>query len=390
VRDKYFWKAEACDLHHDPSSGALITRLTTALKVNINIYCEQPYTTPDGKRTAIIRSQEADPRMPPFDLLVADLETLKLGLLEANCQSVFVGTVSWSGMIYYLNDRFELMRVSLDTLEKEVMLTNWTLPEDFVLQSVTADHRYLIGALTRPDFKMAIVRIDMQEKKVEIIYEHPEVLTHLQCNPVRGSDIMVQLNRGYSVNDMGERRKIEDSLGGATHFLIDINGGSERPLPVGPPYTISSSGHSAWVADTGRMAFSTHWHDMAHGGTLDERFPEGNVFTAAPGEDKPKVFHAPEHRFNHMSVSKCGRYFVSDSYWKGLPGPIAIVVGNFQTGKYRAIVEDCGASGGAAACSHPHAYFTADNRNVIYNSDQYHVPHVYAARVPDGFLASLD
>jgi len=387
---RYFWNAEACDLHHDTSSGALITRLTTALKVNINIYCEQPYGTPDGKRIAMIRSQEADPRMPPFDLCVIDLETLKLGVLERNCQSVFVGTVSWSGMIYYLNDRFELIRVSLDTLEKEVMLTHWPLPDDFVLQSVTADHRYLIGVMSRPDYTSVMVRIDMVEKKVEVIYEHPEVLTHLQCHPTNPTEIMVQLNRGFGVDDMGKTRPIENSPGGATHFFVDINGGNVRPLPIGPPITMSSSGHSAWVAETGRMAFSTHWNDMGHAGPLDDRYPEGNVFTAAPGEEKPRVFVMPEHRCNHMSVSKCGRYFVSDSYWKGIPGPIPLIVGNFETGKYRAIVEDSGAQGGGAACSHPHAYLTADNKNVIYNSDKYHVPHVYAARVPEGFLESLD
>jgi len=52
-------------------------------------------------------------------------------------------------------------------------------------------------------------------------------------------------------------------------------------------------------------------------------------------------------------------------------------------------VADCGATGGGPACSHPHAYFTADNRNVIYNADRHDLSHVYAARVPEGFLESL-
>jgi hypothetical protein len=114
------------------------------------------------------------------------------------------------------------------------------------------------------------------------------------------------------------------------------------------------------------------------------------VFTAAPGEKAPKVFRMPEHRCNHIATSKCGRYFVCDSYPKGIPGPVPLVVGNFQTGKYRNLLGDSKASCGASACSHAHAYFTVDNRHVIYNADPYMVGHVHAARVPEDFLKSLD
>ena len=72
------------------------------------------------------------------------------------------------------------------------------------------------------------------------------------------------------------------------------------------------------------------------------------------------------------------------------PGPIELVVGNINTGKYRTLVSNCGAQGGGAAASHPHAYFTADNRNVIYNGNPNDLSNVYAARVPEEFLASLE
>jgi hypothetical protein len=80
---------------------------------------------------------------------------------------------------------------------------------------------------------------------------------------------------------------------------------------------------------------------------------------------------------------------VCDSYRNGLPGHIELVIGNIETGKYRTLVSDCGAQGGGPACSHPHPYLTADNRNVIYNADPYQICHVHAARVPPGFLEAL-
>jgi len=65
-------------------------------------------------------------------------------------------------------------------------------------------------------------------------------------------------------------------------------------------------------------------------------------------------------------------------------------VGNLETGNYRILVDDTRCSGGGNQCTHTHQYFTADNRHVIYNSDLYTgIPQVYAARLPDDFLASL-
>jgi hypothetical protein len=142
------------------------------------------------------------------------------------------------------------------------------------------------------------------------------------------------------------------------------------------------------MAATGRIAVASHFDFETW--QLDARWPQGNLFTVAPGESKPRVFPAAEHRFNHVGVSRCGRYFVCDSYWKRVPGPIALVVGNLDTGKHRLLLSDCRASGGGAACSHPHAYFTADSKHVIYNADPFWIGQVFAARVPDGFLASLD
>jgi hypothetical protein len=169
---------------------------------------------------------------------------------------------------------------------------------------------------------------------------------------------------------------------------VDNDGGNFQLFPSGPPHVGNNNGHSAWLADTGRIAFSTSWNQETW--QLEPDWSEGNLFTAAVGEEKPRVFQAPEHRFNHVSVSRCGRYFVCDSYPERIPSPVPLVVGNFETGKYRNIVADCKATCGGPACSHPHAYFTADNKHVIYNADPYLLGQVYATRVPDGFLESLD
>ena len=386
------WLSEACDEFPDPESGAAITRFTTAVTNQCNIYCEQPYTTPDSKRIAIIRSANADPRIPPFDLWVADVQTLKIALIERNIASHFVGTAAWTGLIHYLSAERQLICADLATGERRVVLDQWDLPEHFAFQSVSPDQRYMVGCQATVDSRTQIIRLDMQSGEARVIFEHDEILGHLQFNPVHGREVLVQHNRGMRISDRGEVRYTENYEASTTHFFIDINGGNVRPLPVGPPHTATTTGHSNWVADTGRMAVNVHWQSGQSNvvSPLDVRCPDGNLIIAAPEDEEPTVFAAPEHRFNHLNVSRCGRYFVADSYLAGLPGPVPLVMGNLQTGKYRALVSDCRATCGGAASSHPHPYLTADNRNVIYNADPYHVPHVYAARVSDAFLASLE
>lgn len=386
------WLSEACDQYPDPESGAAITRFTTAVTNQCNIYCEQPYTTPDGKRIAIVRSANADPRVPPFDLWVADVQTLKIALIERNIASHFVGTAAWTGMIHYLSAEGELICADLATGERRVVLDEWELPEHFAFQSVSPDQRYMVGCECSAEFRTRIICLDMQTGEAQTVFEHGDILGHLQFNPVHGRDVLVQHNRDMRINDRGEVRYAEHYELSTTHFFIDIDGGNVRSLPVGPPHTATTTGHSNWVADTGRMAVNVHWQSGQSNvaSPLDGRYPDGNLIIAAPGDARPTVFAAPEHRFNHLNVSRCGQYFVADSYPAGLPGAVPLVVGNLRTGKYRALVSDCRATGGGAAPSHPHAYLTADNRNVIYNADPYHVPHVYAARVSDEFLGSLE
>lgn len=393
------WKYEACDLKPDPVSGAKIAALTTSPCVSNNIYCEQPYTSPDGRRVAILRYRD-----PNFDegamLLVSDVLSLKLALIEPR----IVGGIcnaAWSGFIYYwvadpAGNR--CIRVSLMTLEKETLFIDDgkscpRLPGGGGGSSVSPDQRFMIymhqmehnGRLT-----CAIIRIDLKEKSWKVIHDHPELVNpHLQFNPVHGRDILVQHNRGWAITPEGVRVLPDaDRTLGTTLFTMDAEGQNKKPLPVGEPDSLSSTGHECFIADTGMVAFTVAWNPP---GGFDPRHPLGNLLYATPGDKKARNFATPEHHFNHICVSRCGKYWLCDSYHMGLPGPVPLVIGNFKTGRFRTLLHDCGALCGGAQFTHPHAYFTADNQHVIYNGTLAFgsVHQVMAARIPDGFLASL-
>jgi len=382
------WLGEAYDYPADPETGVTTVRLTSSLYHHINIYCEHGFASPDGRRVAILRSPCADPRLPPSDLLVADLYSLQLSVLERNITSVVVATAAWSGWIYYLNSNRELMRANLCTLEKEVVWTQWPFDPDFILHTVSPDLRFLVGQMMQRNFKTALVRIDMVEKAWEVIYEDYEISNaHPVYNPVHGRDLVAMKVGGFAVNDRQEVKELGTPRMVA-HFFIGSDGKNLRRLPFGRPQ-FPNSGHSGWMADTGKLATVSNISWEGNRATHCPETPDGNIFFAGPEDETPHHFRAPEYCFNHIGVSKCGRYFVAESY-SALPGPIPLVVGNFETGKYRPLLTDCKASGGAAAVGHPHAYFTADSKHVIYNANPSMVGHVWAARIPEEFLKSLE
>src|SRR6185503_16728963 len=113
------WAQESCDRRDDPISGARIIQLTSAAAISNNIYGEQPYCSPDGKRIAIARCQDFC-----FDecgsLLVHELDTLRITMVVkrmVGARGIF--NAAWSGLIHYWTPERRLMRLSLMTLEHE-------------------------------------------------------------------------------------------------------------------------------------------------------------------------------------------------------------------------------------------------------------------------------
>ena len=393
------WASESADRRDDPVSGARIIQLTSAAAISNNIYGEQPYTSPDGKRIVIARCQDFC-----FDtegsLLVHELDRLRITMVVRRMKGVRgVFNAAWSGLLYYWTPERKLMQLSLMTLEQKEVYAEEDPAAPLPGNSVSPDQRYVIGMTPRlkgpgsPVFQ--IIRLDLKKKVREVIFEHPEICNpHLQFNPVHGKHILVQNNVGTRLKRDGSTDRYQTA--GCKLFAIDADGRNPRYVPAGPPATRGITGHECFVADTGRVLFSAGWvqkgdYDWRH----DPSHPQGNVFTARPGDRKPVLFEAPQHRFNHVCASRCGRYFVADSHTgvgmfeNGRFKPVSLVIGDLKTGKFRTLVEDSEGTSGGNQCTHTHPYLTADNRYVIYNADPGGIAQVFAAKIPEGFLESL-
>jgi len=291
-------------------------------------------------------------------------------------------------------------RVNLRTLQREHVTTVEGLPRSGNPQSVASAEDYLIYHVRRPP-TCEVYRVDLPSGDWTLIHEDPEIINgHIQVEPGRGEDILFQQNRGGRMDSEGNIiKKVDDE--GATHYLVARDGTRRRPLPVGPPHTSTCSGHSSWIGASGRILLAVAWNmneagdpEVAPDWTLDERYSDSNLFIVASGDSEPTPFVAPDQRFFHVSVSRCGGYFVCNSVPNGRLGPTEIVVGNSETGKYRTLIHDCACYAGSVwPCSLP--YLTADLRYVVFRAKEdpsaegYHGFQVYVAEVSEEFLASL-
>ena len=79
------WGGETCHRYRDPASGAWVIQLTCGATNNCNIYGEQPYCSPDGKRLVIARCQDFC-NDKAGSLLVHDLSRLRTVMVVEKAQ----------------------------------------------------------------------------------------------------------------------------------------------------------------------------------------------------------------------------------------------------------------------------------------------------------------
>ena len=384
------WWPESFDLPEENPSGARIRCLTSAPTITHNLYCEQPYCSADGNRLALFRTGDSCP-WTPGDLLVYDIERYRVARISTQANGIGYGirgvaNASWSGVLFVVvevTNQKRLMRFDLNTLES-ADLFDWSPIPGYGLFTVSGDHRCgLASAMTgevnaagRPFF--GIYRVDLTTGAHQLIHQSLEIVNpHLQFRLNSASRIMVQENRGCEVDGLGNLTRACDERGVGL-YSIASDGGDRRDFPVGPPFIAATTGHECWVGDTDRVLVTLT-------APYDDGKRRGNVVEVSHDWPKPRVVFDSPHVWNHISASRCGRFFVTDCYQ--LPG-VPIMVGCIESGQ-TAILCESKTTGGGAQYSHAHPYLTSENRHVVFNSDRTGLPQVYIASVPEGLLESL-
>jgi len=370
----------------DPGSGAVIRRFTAGACYHDVIYTEQPYTSPDGRRFAITRIRDAF--LPGCELIVADVMTGQMWMVEPSILPGQVANAAYTGWIYYHTHDSGVRRVSLTTLEKEQVIPAGGLPAGCQVYSITPDQRTALvyDRLDADTPTLSVMPFATGERTV--IYRDPDNKNpHAQLDRVDGSRVLFQkcdwTNQDFQLEV----------------YVHDVNTGQRTQLPFGGQHTANPSGHMSWIGQTDAVACLVEWRrgERLH----DPRHPAGNLAIARPGDETPRVIGGAGHAYWQISVSQCGRYFlcndfidIEGNYRTGTDvlydsaqpthrGSLRLVAGSFATGNTRTLITDAPGSGRGH-------YFTADNRHVVYAATAWGQWHVFAAAVPEGFLEGLE
>jgi hypothetical protein len=234
-------------------------------------------------------------------------------------------------------------------------------------------------------------RLDLASGRVEPCCEIADMFNpHVQFNPADGRQIVVQINRGGQLNLKSGGYRLTGPLG-ATLSIVDVPTGRVEPLPAGRPHTPPISGHECWTGLSGEVLFTggqyqvspSAWVTLREAPEEERAMPAAAIFGARPGDQQARVV-AQGLLYNHLGASDDGKYFIADDHRTG-----RVYVGSVATGKALGLCESHTRQG-LCQYSHVHPYMTPDNRFVVFNSIVTGVAQVYAARVPEGFLARLD
>lgn len=371
----------------DPDSGASIVQLTSSPAIHSSIYGEWPWMDGGSRYVLLLRAPVSH---GPFEVWRADLQDHLLVFVCSDVQWLLGAAVSPDQRYFFCmraanpqgetqrwNQRgMTLVRTDIATLEQdEIDMPDAPRPQSML--SVSPDGRtFIYGHAFGPE-RFGIIEGDLVQRTWRLIHEDPEICNpHPMIEPGAGTAYLIQHNRGCHFAPDGRCLHLVRPPG-ATLYLIDAQG-NKTQLPVGEPWTAPVQGHQCWIGMTGEILLTTS------GPATEEFVQQGNLLAVRPGDEQARVA-ARGHLYCHPNASRDGRFFVADVRAEGTP----LVVGSLRTGRNRVLCRT-GASLSRPQYTHPHPYFSPDRRWVVYTSDATGVPHVYAARVPDGLLEELE
>lgn len=348
----------------DPQSGAIIHLLAPDLRPTDNIYGEQPYSDPLGKRIAIRHYPAAD---EPAGLSIVDLtDGSRFKIMTG--QETFPAFHAWGSNLYWnhkSDEKLVLRRCNFSTLKVDDVAP---LPAElgvwFSYGTVSPDERYYaVGVSAKTGGVTKLHLLDLRTGKWSVLFDNPQQLVkHEQFSLDGRNRVLVQ------INEFPAAKRI---------FLGEIGlDGNCVLFPADSPFTPRPTGHETWIGRTSRIFYSTSWESGANGA----------LWAAQAGDQAAKAICPGNLRFIHVSVSRDGKYWVADNIEEN---DIPLYVGNFETGGYARLLLSRTVMVKKKQWSHTHPYFTADNQWVIYTSTRGGQAQVYGAKLAPGWLEKI-
>ena len=361
-------------LETDSETQADIYQLTDDQRPSDNVYGEQPYSSPSGRRIAIRHYADGD---RDGGLSILDLEDGSLHAVLAETPR-FPSFHAWAEHLYYqieTDDALLLKRCRYETLEAENIASLPTDEGRFSYGTVSPDCRFYAVSVHHETQPCQVLLFDLSDGSVRVLARNAEQhFKHEQFSRDGRNRVLIQANSSdRSVVNLGVMEIAKEGID-----WLPVDAPPLAPYgrwPGGERYTPRCTGHEAWVGRTDSVFFSTGYDEDAG----------ANLWTAALGDPSASPVCQTSHRFGHVSVSYCGKYWIADA-----PGEegVPVYLGSFGSPTCRRLVYSRTTHDGKQ-WSHTHPYMTADNQWLIFTSNRAGRGQVFGARVPPEFLEAL-
>lgn len=358
----------------DPETGIAVLRLTSEPCINHHIYPESPVNTPDGKRFIFARRKPLEYKITFW---IGDIETLWVRQVTDEDGAGFP-VMTPDGKWFYYSVGRTVIRMSPETFEREEV---FTIPDDELkavgtISSVDYSGTRFLTSARNKEGVWGVGIVDIAENRAWMTYTFPDVRNpHGQYSRNSDRKICVQVNNGIELDQYDNIIKLVGEKGCSLVVLND-DGTNPVVLKVGFSLTERGQGHQCWVGPKDMIILPLHRR-------VDPSQPwiQDRIVTIVPGEEYRIVGEGKG--FTHIGTSPDGEYWVSDCNKTA-----EVYIGSVRTGKYRLFTRT-GSTFGSAQEAHPHPFFLGDGKTIGWNSDVTGVPHIYAARIPNGFLDEL-
>ncbi|MCE5216660.1 oligogalacturonate lyase family protein [bacterium] len=352
----------------DPDTEVEVLQLTSTPLLHETVAPAAAAFTQDS--THLLYSRRFAPDLPP-QYWLADLQQGQLRLLldEAGVQAP---ALSPDGRyLYYLkaSGRPGLWRLCLGSLQQEqVVATRFPLAS-CGCGAVRHDGAAFAVCGQVSDDLWAIVRFDLVHREAEVILQSPALAqATVEYAPQSSPDLLIC--------PAGGDRTFSAGYGPGLQVIAD-DGTNLRQVPLGNSDLSLPRGSCHW-AGKGRLATA-----VLHRDTPDEAFADDRLVTLALEGEDLRVMAQGRH-FGGFDVSRDGRW------WVAVEAPTAdLWIGSVRTGRAELLVQTH-ACVGVPRCTNPSPLFSPDARYVAFHSNCTGVPQVYAARVEEGLLRSLE
>jgi len=357
----------------DRDTGVEVLRLTSQPCVNEHIYPEAPISTPDGKRLIFARRPALSEQRTYW---IADLETHRIRQITDEPDASWPVVTPDGHWFYYAVGRV-IRRMSPETFEREDVCTvTGDMPWISAHSSVDYSGTRFAAAARGSSGLPGVAVVDLTGR-ARMVYEHQDALNaHAQYSNNALRRVMIQVNDGIERDEHGNILRLVGDNGASLHVVND-NGTGHVKLNVGSTPFERVQGHECWVGKEDQIITTLHRRDR-----VDQPWIQDRIVVIGPGDDTYRMVGQGEG-FTHIHTSPDGKWWVSDCNRTA-----NVYVGSVRTGQYRLFVRS-GATFGAPQYTHPHPFFIADGKTIGWNSDVTGVPHIYAARIPEGFLEAL-